>query len=222
MNGVRKNSTFLYGVITAPKWEGEIHAAGKSGSVCKTGGAGASGAAVRSGRIYNPPLRTRLRFPRRGELYARPRPGPDSRRGTMVLLAVGARIARPLATRMQSTSPIAAGVGRHAHMPPCRVHRPKVLQKPHSVPDAPCAPLRRVCSARVLPTREHGRIYNPPLRTRLRFPRRGRCPHRPARVVRKVCPWLRALSTRLKWARYRTTVCNAPGWLSGRRRRWFR
>ena len=99
--------------------------------------------------------------------------GPDSRRGTMVLLAVGARIARPLATRMQSTSPIAAGVGRHAHMPPCRVHRPKVLQKPHSVPDAPCAPLRRVCSARVLPTREHGRIYNPPLRIRLRFPRRG-------------------------------------------------
>ena len=82
--------------------------------------------------------------------------GPDSRRGTMVLLAVGARIARPLATRMQSTSPIAAGVGRHAHMPPCRVHRPKVLQKPHSVPDAPCAPLRRVCSARVLPTRRCG------------------------------------------------------------------
>ena len=121
------------------------------------------------GRIYNPPLRIRLRFPRRGGLNARPRPGPDSRRGTMVLLAVGARIARPLAIRMQSTSPIAAGVGRHAHMPPCRVHRPKVLQKPHSVPDAPCAPLRRVCSARVLPTRRCGpggytiRPYGPAL-----------------------------------------------------------
>ena len=55
-----------------------------------------------------------------------------------------------------------------------------------------------------------------------RSSRRGRCPHRPARVVRKVCPWLRALSTRLKWARYRIAVCNAPGWLTGRRRRWFR
>ena len=36
------------------------------------------------GRIYNPPLRTRSRPRRRGGLYARPKPGPDSRRGTMV------------------------------------------------------------------------------------------------------------------------------------------
>ena len=46
---------------------------------------------TRFGRIYNPPLRTCPRLPRRGGLYGRPGPGPDSRRGPMVLFAVGAR-----------------------------------------------------------------------------------------------------------------------------------
>ena len=36
------------------------------------------------GRIYNPPLRARLRPSRRGGLYGRPEPGSDSRRGSMV------------------------------------------------------------------------------------------------------------------------------------------
>ena len=43
--------------------------------------AGVFDAAVRSGRPYRPPLQTRPRFPRRGGLYARPKPGSDSRRG---------------------------------------------------------------------------------------------------------------------------------------------
>ena len=68
-------------------------------------------------------------------------------------------------------------------MPTCRhdrVHGPPVQRISHPVPDAPCAPLRRVRSATVHPTRRHGRPYRPPLRPRLGFSRRGRCPHRPA------------------------------------------
>ncbi len=61
-------------------------------TMCAFGG-GASDAAVRHGRIYNPPLRARLRPSRRGGLYGRPEPGSDSRRGSMVALAVGARSA---------------------------------------------------------------------------------------------------------------------------------
>ena len=38
------------------------------------------------GRICNPPLQTRFRFPRRGGLHGRPEPGSDSRRGSMVPL----------------------------------------------------------------------------------------------------------------------------------------
>ena len=44
---------------------------------------GVSNAAVRSGRIYNPPLQIRSGFPRRGGLYGRPEPSPDSCRGSM-------------------------------------------------------------------------------------------------------------------------------------------
>ena len=54
---------------------------------------------TRFGRIYNPPLRTCPRLPRRGGLYGRPGPGPDSRRGPMVLFAVGARSAMAHPTR---------------------------------------------------------------------------------------------------------------------------
>ena len=41
-------------------------------------------------------------------------------------------------------------------------------------------PLRCVRPAMVHLARRHGQIDNPPLRSRLRSSRRGRCPHRPA------------------------------------------
>ena len=73
---------------------------------------------TRFGRICNPPLRTCPRFPRRGGLYGRPGPGPDSRRSSTAPFAVGARITRPLAFRVQRSPPTATGVGQHVHMPP--------------------------------------------------------------------------------------------------------
>ena len=63
--------------------------------------------------------------------------------------------------------------GRRAACPTCRrdrVHRPPVLQKSYPVTDARCAPLRRVRSAEVRPTRRcgtgghTGRPYGPACR----------------------------------------------------------
>lgn len=75
------------------------------------------------------------------------------------------------------------------------------------------------------------------------FSRRGRCPHRPTRAMCKAVgagaycspkPRSRTRNARPSGcgvyirrgdtarARYRIAVCNAPGWLTGRRRRWFR
>ena len=74
-----------------------------------------------AGRCGHRPLRPRLRPSRRGGLYGRPAPGIDSRRGPSVTPAVGARIARPLASGCKAPrrpQPPQHAVGRHAHMPP--------------------------------------------------------------------------------------------------------
>ena len=90
--------------------------------------------------------------------------------------AVGARIARPFATRVQGTWMTALGVGRHAHMPP----------GPGAWTTGPVKAVpgfgrcvRRRCIRRAV---RHGRPYRPPLRTHSRFPCRGGLYIRPDQV----------------------------------------
>ena len=47
-----------------------------------------------------------------------------------------------------------------------------------------CLPCYNAIAIKPHPQVQTGRIYNPPLQTRLRLSRRGRCPHRPASPLR--------------------------------------
>ena len=165
---------------------------------------------TRFGRICNPPLRTCPRFPRRGRcphrpaglcvraalagctrchsccrgaLYMRPAqppepPGPGTQRTRF------GRICNP---PLRTCPGFLVGADAHIGPPGCvseppspactRCHsccRGALYMRPAQPPQPPGPGTQRT---------RFGRIYNPPLRTCPRFPRRGRCPHRPAGCV---------------------------------------
>ena len=143
-----------------------------------------------AGRCGHRPLRPRLRPSRRGGLYGRPAPGIDSRRGPSVPPAVGARIARPLASGCKAPrrpQPPQHAVGRHAHMPPepgALCSGPRWFRRPgRGGVWAPRPTKNQACSrsATLHPTQElAGRCGHRPLRPRLRPSRRGGLYGRPA------------------------------------------
>ena len=143
-----------------------------------------------AGRCGHRPLRPRLRPSRRGGLYGRPAPGIDSRRGPSVPPAVGARIARPLASGCKAPrrpQPPQHAVGRHAHMPPepgALCSGPRWFRRPGCGGVwAPRPTKNQACSrsATLHPTQElAGRCGHRPLRTRPRPHRRGGLYARPA------------------------------------------
>ena len=154
-------------------------------------GEGAFDAAVRRGRPYRPPLRTRLRLPRKGGLYGRPEPVSNSYRGSMVPFAIGARMARPHAFRVQRSPLTAGGVGRHAHMPPEPGVSTEGLAKiAPGFGRAMRAPTAGALGEGAFDAAvRRGRPYRPPLQPRLRFPRRGGVYPRPYLVPFFTGPW---------------------------------
>ena len=165
-----------------------------------------------AGRCGHRPLRPRLRPSRRGGLYGRPAPGIDSRRGPSVPPAVGARIARLLASGCKAPrrpQPPQHAVGRHAHMPPepgALCSGPRWFRRPGCGGVwAPRPTKNQACSrsATLHPTQElAGRCGHRPYGTKCpssRFPIHSPAPAFSARRSSQTSAWEAMVTTLSTW-----------------------